>query len=211
MSVDKLSYQYPDGERRIINELSFIARPGMIIKINGENGSGKSTLLNYLARWIAYEKGDVRLDNINIFDIKGDEYKKNIGYVYPDVEVFNLTYYENIVLGRDNVDPKYIEHLIDELNIRKMIEKMTYGMDTVIGKNGYQLSAGNIQKVGILRAFCHKPKIILLDEPTENLDLISKQRFVEFIKNYVKENQAIVYLVSHDSIFDLIAHEEIYL
>lgn len=211
MSVNKLSYQYPDGERKIIDELSFVVRPGTIVKINGENGSGKSTLLNYLARWIAYEKGDVKLDNINIFDIKGGEYKRNIGYVYPNVELFNLTYYENVVLGRDSVDQQFVEHLIDELNIRSMIEKMPDGMDTFIGKNGYQLSDGNIQKVGILRAFCHKPKIILLDEPTENLDLISKQRFAQFIKDYVKENQAIVYLVSHDSIFDSIAHEEIYL
>lgn len=202
LSINNLSYMYPDSNIQVLKNISFSVVPESIVMIRGENGIGKTTLENILVRWIAYDKYEIKIDHKNIFDISGSDFKKNVGYFYQDIDVFNTTFIENITLGREYIDLDYVMQLIHQINMENAIEIMPEGIDTYIGEGGYQLSSGNIQKLGILRTLSARPKIVLFDEPTENLDKKSKEYFIKIVKEYVKENKALIFIVSHDTSMD---------
>lgn len=202
LRINNLSYSYPNSDIQVLKNISFVAVPNSVVVIRGGNGIGKTTLENILARWIAYDKYEITIDHKNIFDISGRDFKSNIGYFYQDIDVFNTTFIENIILGRECVNINYVIRLINQINMKCAVEIMPNGMNTYIGEGGYQLSAGNIQKLGIIRTLSARPKIVLFDEPTENLDKQSKECFIEIIKEYIRENQALILIVSHDDVTD---------
>jgi len=207
--INNLTYSYPGSTKQVLNDVSFVTCPKDIIRIKGENGVGKTTLANILARWIVYNRHEIYIDGASIFDISIEDYRKNVSFFYQDVEIFNDTLIENIVLSREYVDLNYVGYLINQMNLNYAIDIMPMGLQTYIGEGGYQLSAGNIQKVGIVRVLSAKPKIVIFDEPTTNLDKRSKNFFIELISKYAKENQALVLIITHDKDLDILESKEI--
>lgn len=202
LTGENIDYGYPNGNKDVIHKMNFSFSPKMLVAIVGENGKGKTTLMNILARIIEEENLSIYIDGNNINKVCKVEYMKQVSYCTQKTELFNDTFIYNIFLDReDRMGNEDLLKLIKRLNMENLINELPQKMYTNIGPAGYQLSAGNIQKIGIIRALIGLPQIVLFDEPSSNLDIESKKNLYEFMKEYVEKNNALIMVVSHDNEF----------
>ncbi len=198
LEINNLTFSYK--KKLVFKNINFNVNPGEIVSILGLNGSGKSTLLKTIAKIEIPEKGSIYIDSQNIMKLKGKELAKKIGYLPQKSNGEYITVYDAILLGRkiffklnpSNRDYLVVDKIIDLLNIKKIASKFTN-----------ELSGGELQKVFIARALVQEPKILLLDEPINHLDIFSKIEIMELIKNIVKSKNLIALIVLHDLNFAL--------
>lgn len=139
------------------------------VGIVGKTGSGKSTLSKILVGLYPLSQGSYMIGSSNFYDVSHDEISQHIAIVLQDSEMFNMTLEENITLLR-KVDPELLKKAIKISQLDEVIAKLPDGLHTAIGEKGYHLSGGERQRVGIARAICRDPEIIIFDEATSSLD-----------------------------------------
>lgn len=202
LTVNDLSFRYPGGAENVINNMSFILKPQSVVAVIGENGNGKTTLVNIITRLLNVEKSKIFIDNLDIKKINKTEFSRYVAYCTEVTQIFNASLAYNILLDREQVitDEDFKEILI-QINLKDVIESLPYKMETLIGVGGIQLSAGNIQKIGIVRTLVTKPKIAVFDEPGTNLDIESKCNLYKLIKTYANDKKALVLVITHDKEF----------
>ncbi|CAG7585736.1 ABC transporter ATP-binding protein YtrE [Peptoniphilus tyrrelliae] len=192
----KRYYKTNDVEVRALDGVSFDVKKGEFISIIGASGSGKSTLLHLLGGLDYPTSGKVLIDGTDIYGLKDDERtifrRRNIGFVFQAYNLLPmLNVYENIIipfgLDGDKVDKKYVNAVIDILEINDQKNKMPN-----------ELSGGQQQRVAIARALVTKPSIILADEPTGNLDSKSSSQVVYLLKKINKELGNTILMITHD-------------
>lgn len=192
----KRYYKSNDVEVRALDGVSFDVEKGEFISIIGASGSGKSTLLHLLGGLDYPTSGKVLIDGTDIYDLKDDERtifrRRNIGFVFQAYNLLPmLNVYENIIipfgLDGDKVDKKYVDSVIDILEISDQKYKMPN-----------ELSGGQQQRVAIARALVTKPSLILADEPTGNLDSKSSSQVVYLLKKINKELGNTILMITHD-------------
>jgi ABC-type bacteriocin/lantibiotic exporter with double-glycine peptidase domain len=173
-----------------------IIKKNSINFIKGESGSGKSTLLNILCGLLLPTNGEVLVDNKNINSFLRS-YQSKIGYVPQKTLLLDDTILENIVFGQhvDDLDFNLIEEVISKSKLKKLINKLPNGLNTIIGERGSFLSGGEQQRLGIARALYKKPEILILDEATNALDEQTERSLLNQIFEF-KENITII-VVSH--------------
>lgn len=192
----KRYYKTNDVEVRALDGVSFDVEKGEFISIIGASGSGKSTLLHLLGGLDYPTSGKVLIDGTDIYGLKDDERtifrRRNIGFVFQAYNLLPmLNVYENIIipfgLDGDKVDKKYVDSVIDILEISDQKYKMPN-----------ELSGGQQQRVAIARALVTKPSLILADEPTGNLDSKSSSQVVYLLKKINKELGNTILMITHD-------------
>lgn len=192
----KRYYKSNDVEVRALDGVSFDVKKGEFISIIGASGSGKSTLLHLLGGLDYPTSGKVLIDDTDIYALKDDERtifrRRNIGFVFQAYNLLPmLNVYENIIipfgLDGDKVDKKYVDSVIDILEISDQKYKMPN-----------ELSGGQQQRVAIARALVTKPSLILADEPTGNLDSKSSSQVVYLLKKINKELGNTILMITHD-------------
>ena len=192
----KRYYKTNDVEVRALDGVSFDVGKGEFISIIGASGSGKSTLLHLLGGLDYPTSGKVIIDGSDIYALKDDERtifrRRNIGFVFQAYNLLPmLNVYENIIipfgLDGDKVDKKYVDSVIDILEISDQKYKMPN-----------ELSGGQQQRVAIARALVTKPSLILADEPTGNLDSKSSSQVVYLLKKINKELGNTILMITHD-------------
>ena len=199
-----VNFYYPsDPEKKlIINDLNIKFEPGKKIAIIGESGCGKSTTVNLIERLYDVTGGQILIDGIEIdkYDI---EYLRNmIGYVQQEPVLFNRSIRENIIFGREeylssigNIDD-LIQKACDVSYSSEFINKLSEGLEYVVGIKGSKLSGGQKQRIAIARAILGKPKILILDEATSALDYISEKEVQTALDNISLQNITIV-IIAH--------------
>ena len=192
----KRYYKTNDVEVSALDGVSFDVEKGEFISIIGASGSGKSTLLHLLGGLDYPTSGKVLIDGTDIYALKDDERtifrRRNIGFVFQAYNLLPmLNVYENIIipfgLDGDKVDKKYVDSVIDILEISDQKYKMPN-----------ELSGGQQQRVAIARALVTKPSLILADEPTGNLDSKSSSQVVYLLKKINKELGNTILMITHD-------------
>ena len=168
-----------------------------IIGIRGANGSGKSTLLKALSGLITPESGEVFIDENKVDKFKDLSWKNSISYVEQNVFLFNDTLIKNITL-KENLslsELEFVNNLIDNFNLRNLVDSNILGLNQIISENNINLSGGEKQKIAICRAFFKNSIFIFLDETFSNLDTDTTRK----VKNYIKNmrNKGIV-IISHN-------------
>ena len=191
---------------KVLNNLSFCFTPEQVICLRGQNGSGKTTFQNIISRFFIIDDCEIYIDKIHINDIDHSELRKNLGYLNENNYIFFDSIINNITLNRENIDMSYINELLTMLNLDEIIRTLPNGINTVIGGAGFQLSLGSNQKVAIIRTLATQPKILILDEPTSNLDEASKMELLKFLAEYKNKHQALVIIGSHDK--DVVAFSD---
>lgn len=193
IDVENLNFSY--GDEAILSDIHFNLRKGQILGIHGKSGSGKSTLLKLLMRFYDPAQGQIRLNGTPLADINTASLRDNMAYITQQTYIFNATIEENIRLARRNATQAEIIEAAKQASIHDFIMSLPAGYQTKMTELGGNLSDGEKQRIGIARAFLHNAPIILLDEPTSNLDSLNEAMILQSLLN-VKSDKLII-LVSH--------------
>ena len=193
IDVENVSFAY--GEEQILSDVSLSLKKGEILGIHGRSGSGKSTLLKLLMRFYDPKSGSIKINGESLPNINTRSLRDNMAYITQQTYIFNETIEENIRLARRDATLEEIMEAAKKASIHDFILSLPEGYQTKMTELGGNLSDGEKQRIGIARAFLHNAPIILLDEPTSNLDSLNEAMILKSLLN-VKAEKLII-LVSH--------------
>ena len=193
IDVESVSFAY--GEEQILSDVSLSVKKGEILGIHGRSGSGKSTLLKLLMRFYDPKSGCIKINGEILPNINTRSLRDNMAYITQQTYIFNETIEENIRLARRDATLDEIMEAAKKASIHDFILSLPEGYQTKMTELGGNLSDGEKQRIGIARAFLHNAPIILLDEPTSNLDSLNEAMILKSLLN-VKAEKLII-LVSH--------------
>lgn len=194
-SVDHLTFAYEEEE--ILHDLSAQFCKGEIVAVTGKSGSGKSTLLKLLMRFWNAPRGSVRVSGIDVGEIETAHLRKLESYMTQDTDLFNVSIRDNIRIGRLDASDEEVEDAARKASIHDFILTLPKGYDTKAGELGDTLSGGEKQRIGLARAFLHNAPLLLLDEPTSNLDSLNEGVILKALREESSESGRSVVLVSH--------------
>ncbi|GAB7530770.1 lipid A export permease/ATP-binding protein MsbA [Pseudomonas sp. 3A(2025)] len=176
LEVKSLSFTYPETERVVLDDISFVAEPGQMVALVGRSGSGKSTLANLIPRFYGHETGQILLDGVDINDYRLRNLRRHIAQVNQNVTLFNDSVANNIAYGDLAGAPRSdIEQAAAAAYAKEFIDRLPEGLDTQVGENGVLLSGGQRQRLAIARALLKNAPLLILDEATSALDTESER------------------------------------
>ena len=193
LTVNELKFMYRN--RNVLQQIGFSIEQGQVIAVLGPNGVGKTTLLKCLNRILKPREGTVMLDDVNLLDLETMEIARRVGYVPQRVETGRLTAFDAVLLGRRphigwDVVPRDIG-MVDAIFTR-------LGMESLRLSYIDEMSGGELQKVAIARALVQEPRILLLDEPTSNLDMKNQVDILTTIREVVRDHGIAAIMTMHD-------------
>jgi ATP-binding cassette subfamily C protein len=192
--VDNLSFSY-DGQTQVLNDIKMHAEKGEIIGIVGESGCGKSTFLKLLLRFWQKSGGSICYNGVDVDNINSDNLLDNVTMVSQSTYLFDETIEDNLRIAKPEASQKEIEEACKLASVHDFIMSLPEGYQTKTGALGDNLSAGEKQRIGLARAFLKGSELILLDEPTSNVDSINEGIILKALKEQ-KSKKSII-LVSH--------------
>lgn len=193
MKLKNVSFSY--DEEVILEDFNMDIKQNKIIGIYGKSGCGKSTLLKLLMRFWEVDNGSITIGGKNINEINTSDLRKMQSFVTQDTYLFNDTIANNIGIAKENATMEEIIAAAKKASIHDFIMSLPNGYDSKVGELGGNLSGGEKQRIGIARAFLHDAPMILLDEPTSNLDSLNERIILKSLMES-KENKTII-IVSH--------------
>ena len=159
-----------EKNKRILHDISLVAKEGQKVSFVGATGAGKTTITNLINRFYDIQEGKIRYDRINIRKIKKDDLRRSLGMVLQDTSLFTGTIRDNIRYGKLDATDEEVEQAAKLSNADKFIKHLPHGYDTMITGNGEGLSQGQRQLLSIARAALNNPPVLILDEATSSLD-----------------------------------------
>lgn len=191
--AENVTFAY--GEEVILDNYSLKLQPGKIAGIHGASGSGKSTLLKLLMRFWDVQDGSVSVDGTDVRKIPTKHLRDMESYVTQETHLFHDSIANNIAIAKTGASREEIMEAAKKASIHDFIMTLPKGYDTEVGELGDTLSGGEKQRIGIARAFLHECPLILLDEPTSNLDSLNEGIILKSLKESTKKKTVV--LVSH--------------
>ena len=191
--AENVTFAY--GEEVILDNYSLKLQPGKITGIHGASGSGKSTLLKLLMRFWDVQDGSVSVDGTDVRKIPTKHLRDMESYVTQETHLFHDSIANNIAIAKQGASREEIMEAAKKASIHNFIMTLPKGYDTEVGELGDTLSGGEKQRIGIARAFLHDSPLILLDEPTSNLDSLNEGIILKSLKESALKKTIV--LVSH--------------
>ena len=195
IKVENVNFAYKDRDENLLKDINLEIKPGDKIGILGESGCGKSTLLKLLMRFWDVNEGSISLDNKNIKTMPTKALRRSQSLVTQETFLFNDTIENNIKIGKKDATREEVIEACKKASIHEFIETLPKGYETNAGELGSNFSSGEKQRLGIARAFLHNADILILDEPTSNLDTLNEAEILKTINNQCSEKTII--MVSH--------------
>lgn len=192
MRVEHVSFGY---EQPVLQDISLDISQGSMIGIVGKSGSGKSTLLKLMMRFWEVQKGNISISHTNINHINTSSLRNIESYVTQQTHLFHDSIKENLKIAKLDATDEEIITACQKASIHDFIMSLPQGYDTPVGELGDMLSGGERQRIGLARSFLHDADLLLLDEPTSNLDSLNEAIILKSLKEE-KANKTVV-LVSH--------------
>lgn len=225
ITIEGLSFAYPNTERNILNELSMDIKPGQSVALVGRSGSGKSTLSNLLPRFYdTYTNGDIKLDglSVNTFDLTW--LREQFAIVSQQVVLFNDTIENNITYGyKGDITSEKLQNIVEQSHVWEFVKDLPEGLQTIVGEDGVMLSGGQRQRIAIARALLKNAPILILDEATSALDTESEKLIQHALNDLMKgrtsiviahrlstiENSDVIYVLDKGQIIESGSHAEL--
>lgn len=193
LDISNVDFAY--DEEQILKNMNLSIRENEVIGIQGKSGSGKSTLLKLLMRFWNVSKGKILVDRIDIKGLNTSNLRKNEGYVTQETILFHDTIENNLKVAKQDATVEEIEVACKKANIHEYIQSLPNGYKTMVEELGSSLSGGERQRIGLARMFLHDSKLVLLDEPTSNLDSLNEGAILKSI--YEERKDKTIVFVSH--------------
>ena len=195
VEFSNLTFTYPKQTTPALQRATFNVQQGQSIAIVGPSGAGKSTLANLLLRFWDYENGEISFNGESLKTLNQDQVRTQIGLVSQNTYFFNTSIRENLRFARRKVTQEEIESAAKAVQIHDFILNLPKGYDTLIGEQGLRLSGGERQRLAIARVLIKDAPILILDEPTANLDALTEKQVLETLFGVMKQKTTL--LITH--------------
>ncbi|HEY7952512.1 MAG TPA: thiol reductant ABC exporter subunit CydD [Solirubrobacteraceae bacterium] len=195
LAVEGLRVSYPDRGEPALDGVSLAVEPGEVLALVGPGGCGKSTLLSVLLGFVAPEHGSVRVGEVDLAELDPDAWRARIAWMPQRPHLFAASIAENVRLGRSEASEDEVQAAVAAAGLDGVVAKLPAGMQTVLGDRGAGLSAGERQRVALARAFLRDSPLLLLDEPTANLDGETEHEVLEAVRRLAQGRTVV--LVAH--------------
>jgi ATP-binding cassette subfamily C protein CydD len=192
LKFQNVSFIYKERNENALNNISLEIEEKEKIALVGHSGAGKSTIFNLLLQFIKPAEGEIFYRGKNINDFEVEEWRNKIAWVPQSPHLFKGTIKSNIALSRLNATAKEIFEAAKKADIHETILSFPKGYETLVGEEGGKLSGGEVHRISLARAFLRDAEILLIDEPTANLDPVSEQIILSSIDKLTKNRTSII-------------------
>jgi ABC-type transport system involved in Fe-S cluster assembly fused permease/ATPase subunit len=179
-------------ERPVLRELDLTVKAGRTTALVGLSGSGKSTLLRLLVRLLSPSSGTISINDLQIDSVDASHLRRRIAYVPQDPILFNETIGFNIAIARPDCGVEEVLRAARLAHLEEFLAKLPMGLETRVGERGLQLSGGEKQRIAIARAFLKSPQILLMDEATSSLDVLTEKIVLTNLREQLRASTAII-------------------
>lgn len=200
---DRVSFSYPQTDRKVLDEVSFSIRPGEKVGIIGRIGSGKSTIARLLLKLYEPKSGSILIDGTDYLQIDPADLRRKIAYVAQDVTLFQGTIRDNLTASVPHASEEEILRCSKLSGAHSFISAHPLGYDAPVGERGDGLSGGQKQCIALARAFLMKPKVLVCDEPTNAMDMQTEEHFARVIRSEI-EDQGLILVTHRASLLSLV-------
>ena len=202
IEFENVYFAYKGNFQPVLEDINFSINKGETLGIIGSTGSGKSTLINLIPRFYDPIKGNIKIDGIDIKDIEIKKLRDKIAMVPQKVLLFTGTIRENIKWGNEMATEEEIIEVAKIAEAHNFINSFSEGYNTYLGQGGVNLSGGQKQRISIARALIKKPDILILDDSTSAVDMLTERKIKEGLKKYSKNTTVILIAQRITSIMD---------
>jgi ATP-binding cassette subfamily B protein len=197
LRFDKVTFRHRNASTNALENISFEAGIGDTIAFVGPSGSGKSTLVKLLVGLYTPVDGNILYDNISSRDIRYNRMRRQLGFVTQDTQLFSGTIRDNMKFVKPDATDEEILAALEKASAINVINNSEKGLDTILGEGGKKLSGGEKQRLSIARALLRKPRLLIFDEATSELDSLTEEEITETVKEISALKQQITILIAH--------------
>jgi ABC-type multidrug transport system fused ATPase/permease subunit len=194
VSFKNISFSY-DDKTEVLQDISFEAPKGSVTALVGSSGSGKSTIAGLATAFLKPNSGQVLIDGVDLSKVNLKSFRSKLGVVLQDDFLYEGTIRENILFPRPNASEDELLQAVEGAYVNEFTDRFDNGLETLIGERGVKLSGGQRQRISIARALLARPKIVILDEATSNLDTQS-EAFIQKSLNVLMQNRT-TFVIAH--------------
>ena len=195
INYDSVTFAYPNRSEKVFEESNITINKGDKIALIGESGIGKSTFVKLLMRFFDVNSGSININNTDIKDINTKSLRNSQRLVSQETYLFNESIMENIKIGNKNASEEEVIEACKKASIHEFILSLPNGYETKVSELGSNLSSGEKQRIGLARAFLKDSDVLILDEPTSNLDALNEGEILKSIKENCSDKTIV--LISH--------------
>lgn len=192
--IENVHFSYPDSNKSVLEDLSLQLPKSGVIGLSGPSGIGKTTLLQLMMRFWDVEKGKVEMNRVPLSKITTHSLRENEGYMSQSTFLFEETIRFNVTLGKQDEEDSSVIEALKKASLGEWLERLPEGLDTKIGGKARQLSEGEKQRIGLARIFLRNSPLVLLDEPTSNLDYFNERIVLSTLDD---DEEKLYFIVSH--------------
>jgi ATP-binding cassette, subfamily C, bacterial CydCD len=202
LTVERLRVSYPGRTDAALDDVSLSVAPGETLAIAGPSGCGKSTLLGVLLGLVVPESGSVRVGETELGELDLDAWRRRVAWVPQRPHLFSASIAENVRLGCRDASDERVWAAISAAGLSSVLSRLPDGIETMLGERGAGLSAGERQRVALARAFLRDAPLLLLDEPTANLDGETEQEVLEAVGR-LSRGRTVVLVAHRPALFEI--------
>ncbi|MBO6047991.1 MAG: ABC transporter ATP-binding protein, partial [Erysipelotrichaceae bacterium] len=195
IEFNHVTFHYPEADQPVLKDITFKANPGEVTAIIGSTGSGKSTLINLIPRFYDVSDGEVKVDGIDVRQVRLHDLREHIGLVPQKSHLFGGTIRSNMSFGHDTITEDIINQSIDIAQAREFVAQLPEGIDAPIAQGGSNVSGGQKQRLAIARALAKQPEILIFDDSFSALDFKTDATLRQELRTLCDQQHTTVILV----------------
>ena len=195
VEFNNVSFKYPGANEAVLENISFTAKPGETTAFIGSTGSGKSTLINLIPRFYEVTEGSIKVDGVDIRDVKQHDLREKIGLVPQKGLLFSGTIKSNLKYGAPDISDEQLEEAIRVAQAKEFIDQKEDGVDSEISQGGTNVSGGQKQRLAIARAIAKNPEIFIFDDSFSALDFKTDAKLRQELNEMIKKTKNTVLIV----------------